>query len=78
MTAQGSMPLYSGTTDPSDALAMLRWHWGDAYDISVDGDQWQAERKDGEGGTITAPGPDELRMLIMADYNANPVARDMR
>ena len=78
MTGQGCKPLYARTTDLDAALALLRWHWGDAYDISVDGDQWRAVRKDGEGGMITASRPDELRVLIVADYNARPVVRDMR
>jgi hypothetical protein len=71
------MPLYPGTT-ASTALALLRWHWGDAYDISVDGDEWQAVRKDGEGSMISAPVPDELRMAMLADYSLKPVSRDMR
>jgi hypothetical protein len=71
-------PVYGWQADQDRELKQLRWHWGDAYDIDVVDGEWQAKRKDGEGGTLTASGPDELRDAMFTDYNRKAVARDMR
>jgi hypothetical protein len=58
-------------------LDELRFHWGSAYDIGVTGRAYTARRRDGKGGALTAAGPDELHRLIVADYGADPVPRDL-
>jgi len=56
----------------------LRWHWGDAYEISDQGGGWRARRRDGKGGWLTAPDANALEDLIRADYAREPVSRDAR
>lgn len=58
-------------------LADLRWHYGDAYEIT-DRPGWRARRKDGKGVWITAPSPKALIELIRSDYRRDPVSRDVR
>ena len=63
------------SSDWSEALDDLRWHWGDAYLIHCLGlGTWVAQRRDSHA-TIGAEGPDELRDKIVADYNAHVVSR---
>jgi hypothetical protein len=58
-------------------LDALRWHWGDAYLISFfEPDQWVAQRRD-DRATLRADNPVDLRDLIMADYTARPVSRQI-
>ena len=38
---------------------------------------YTAQRRDGKGGTLTDPLPEGLRLLILADYAAMPVPRDL-
>ncbi len=58
-------------------LDELRFHWGEAYDITlVGGGEWTARRRDGRGGTLASPLPAGLLLLIRADYAALPVPRD--
>jgi hypothetical protein len=60
-----------------EALDMLRWNWGRAYEIDREaGQRWRARRRDGLGEEITAMGPEALRDAIFRDYEVNPVARD--
>jgi hypothetical protein len=59
------------------ALRDLDFHWGEAYTIAVGGDGWVARRLD-DGRPLVAGSPEELRALIMADYSAQPVPRDLR
>jgi hypothetical protein len=59
-----------------EALDMLRFHWGDAYEIEVSGGRWRARRRDGIGGWSDAADPDGLGWAIAADYAAKPVPRD--
>ena len=58
-----------------EALEMLRFNWGDAYDIVRSDGAWLAHRRDGLGGTITADRPDDLGTAISRDYAARPVPR---
>lgn len=58
------------------ALQDLQWHWGSAYLITGAAGHWIAMRRD-NGQTLTASGPEELRELIVEDYEARPVARDL-
>lgn len=58
------------------ALDDLDWHWGEAYDLAVTGAGWVAMRLD-NGRSLVAGGPAELRSLIVADYAATPVPRDL-
>ena len=58
-------------------LDALRWHWGGAYLISFfEPDAWVAQRRDNRE-TLRADNPEDLRDLIVADYNANPVSRQV-
>ena len=57
-------------------LAELRYHWGEAYEIT-DRPGWRARRRDGKGGWLTAPDPEALAVVIRADYQADPVSRDV-
>jgi hypothetical protein len=59
-----------------DALAALRWHWGEAYAITAEGGLWRAMRRDGLGGWIEAGSPDGLGAAISADYAVKAVPRD--
>ena len=71
-------PTVSGDDDLpviGDALDTLRWHWGDAYTISIREGEWTARRHDGAGGTLSAPDPDGLHKLIIGDYTFRPVTR---
>ena len=58
-------------------LADLRWHYGDAYEIT-ERPRWRAKRRDGKGRWITAPSPEALVEAIRADYQRDPVSRDVR
>jgi hypothetical protein len=62
---------------PDWTLAELRWNWDDAYEIT-DRPRWQARRRDGKGGWITAPDADALAELIRENYATDPVPRDNR
>jgi hypothetical protein len=61
----------------SAALADLDFHWGGAYDVAAGAGGWVASRRD-DGRPLVAGSPDELRALILADYSARPVPRDLR
>jgi hypothetical protein len=63
------------STDPMEAL---RWHWGEAYEISTDADGWHARRRDGLSEPMTAESPEVLRTLIVQDYTGQPVSRPQR
>jgi hypothetical protein len=71
--------LAAGTGVPGgDALAALRWGWGEAYRIGWDPVRgWWAARRDGKSGDITAGDEDQLWRAIVADYAACPVPRDL-
>jgi hypothetical protein len=62
---------------PDDALNELKFHWGSAYQLAVVGGVCTAQRRDGHGSTLTSPVPEGLRLLIVADYTAMPVPRDL-
>ena len=65
-----------GTAD-EQALAALRWGWGEAYRIGWDSARgWWAARRDGKGGDITAGDSDQLWQAIVDDYTLLPVPRD--
>jgi hypothetical protein len=56
-------------------LAALRWHWGEAYEIShPERDVWVAQRLDTRE-TVRAVSAEGLRDAIAADYGARPVPR---
>ena len=57
-------------------LADLRWHWGDAYEITWAG-KFRAVRRD-NGRALQAESADELRTLIRSDYTRHPVPRRSR
>jgi hypothetical protein len=50
----------------------LRWHWGDAYEISEALGVWRGVRRDNQVALI-ASSPGELRDLVVADYDRRPV-----
>lgn len=58
-------------------LEFLDHHWGDAYVIGAEDPEYTALRRDGRGAKLTAPDRDGLADKIGADYNADPVSRDV-
>ena len=64
-------------SDWEGPLDALRWHWDSANLISFfEPDNWVAQRWDNRV-TLRAGNPVDLRVLIVADYNANPVSRSV-
>ena len=59
----------------ANALDALRLHWGEAYEITVEGGLWRAWRLDRIGGAVEAHTPEELRQAIAADHDMRPVRR---
>ncbi len=59
-----------------DELAHLRWHWGEAYEISMRNGMFRATRRD-DGSAVTAPTAERLAAEIQTDYHARPVPRDL-
>jgi hypothetical protein len=60
-----------------NALAELRWGWGEAYRIGWDPvRRYWANRRDGKGDDIKTPDQDALWAAIFADYTSSPVRRD--
>jgi hypothetical protein len=53
------------------ALDCLRWHWGSAYEITCDGRQWKAQRRD-SSHILTDTTPGGLRDQIITDYLDQP------
>ena len=63
-------------SDAEEFLSNLRWHWGEAYQISFfEPDVWIAVRRDTHD-TLRADTPLALRDRIIADYSQKPVPRD--
>jgi hypothetical protein len=59
-----------------DALAALRFRWGEAYRIGWDPVRgWWARRRDNIGDDITADDADGLWNAIREDYTLKPVPR---
>jgi hypothetical protein len=58
------------------ALDALRLSWSDGYEIGCDDEVWWYRRRDGKGGTQTAPYPDELNKMITDDHAFIPVRGD--
>jgi hypothetical protein len=68
---------HAGTAD-EQALAALRWGWGEAYRTGRDAARgWWAARRDGKGGHITTSDSAELWQAIVDDYALRPVPRDL-
>jgi hypothetical protein len=69
----------SGAGAPDkQALASLRWGWGEAYRIGWDAKRgWWAHRRDEIGRDIIASDPDALWTAIVQDYALKPVPRDL-
>ncbi len=66
----------TGTGGPSGpTLGRLPWHWGGAYEIGYEQDQWLARRRDGHG-LLAASTLAGLETVIDADYRHRPVPRD--
>ncbi len=74
MTQSMSQQAEDETRQRSRALADLRWHWGDAYQISFVHGMFRAERRD-DGAAVSAASASALRDLIRDDYAARPVPR---
>ena len=79
LSRQRTSPNHPSQVQPADAdaLAELEFHWGSAYHLAVIDGVYTARRRDGKGGTLTDPLPEGLRLLILADYAAMPVPRDL-
>ncbi len=60
----------------AEALSDLQWNWGGAYLITGMSKHWLAQRRD-NGRTLKASGPDGLRELMIGDYAARPVSREV-
>jgi hypothetical protein len=56
-----------------NALDVLRYDWGSAYEIESADGEWRARRLDGLGDWIEAEIPDDLRNQIFSDYALKPV-----
>ena len=71
-------PQAAGTAAPDEnALAELRWGWGEAYRIGWDSVRgWWANRRDGQGEDIKAADHDALWAAIFTDYTSSPVLRE--
>jgi hypothetical protein len=66
------------TVFDENALAELRYGWGDAYLIDHDSVRgWWAVRRDQTGEFITAGDHEALRARIRADYGRRPVSREV-
>jgi len=57
-------------------LADLRWHWGDAYEITW-ASEFRAVRRD-NGLALQAESADELRTLIRSHYTGHRAPRRSR
>jgi hypothetical protein len=79
MSEGAQLAAAAGTgTDHDQELAALRYGWGEAYEIERDAaGGFQAKRRDGLGGPITADDPDALWQGIKDDYDLKPVPRDL-
>lgn len=65
--------------EAEEAWALLQFNWDTAYTFSYDSGQpepFQAERKDGLG-TLSATSPEELDELVVRDYAARRVPREI-
>jgi hypothetical protein len=60
----------------SRALAELVFHWGEAYEITEALGVWRAVRRDNQV-SLVASDPASLRELIIGNYTARPVPRDL-
>ena len=56
-------------------LVQLRYHWGDAYEITWEAGTWRAVRRDDRQG-LTADSSGQLNDRIIDDYSARPVPRE--
>jgi hypothetical protein len=59
------------------ALRDLQYHWGDAYKITYVNGMLRAERRD-NGAAVSAPAAAALRQLLIDDYSAAPVPREVQ
>lgn len=58
------------------ALLSLRHHWGEAYELRLDGRVFHAKRRDNGLALPPAPDGETLDRFIRLDYHRNPVPRD--
>jgi hypothetical protein len=65
-----------GTQGDGTPLEVLRWNWGEAYEIGCDDGEWWYRRRDGLGGRQTAQNADALHKLVIEDYTFLPVRRE--
>jgi hypothetical protein len=61
---------------PQDALGRLQWTWGSAYQITGAADRWVARRSD-TGRLLNSDSPEGLQRLLIKDYEAEPVPREV-
>ena len=61
---------------PLDPVQNLAWNWAPAYKIVVAGGHCLAQRRD-NGRTLHAGSPEALRELVIEDYAAEPVSREV-
>jgi len=51
-----------------EAMAQLRYHWGDVYTFALVGGQYRATARFGKGDVLDADDPDELLRQIRRHY----------
>lgn len=56
----------TGVLEPAEAqaLAALRLHWGNTWDIGGKADRWRAARRDGTGHALTRASADGLALAL--------------
>ena len=60
---------------PKDALAVLRFHWDDAYQLTFREGRYIATARFGRGETLSSGDPDELQRMIRRHYPTRTVER---
>lgn len=62
--------------DELHALDQLDFDWGEVYELAITRAGWVAKRTDNLRALVAAT-PSELRVKILADYQAEPVPREV-
>ena len=57
-------------------LQYLRFNWGEAYDVNLDGSDFVAARRDNQR-ELRAQSAEGLRELVLIDYSENKVPREV-
>lgn len=60
---------------PKDALAMLRFHWDDAYRFAFREGRYTATARFGRCEVLSSDDPDELQRMIRRHYPSRIIER---